>query len=104
MEKGGDMAGESVPREEFDLFCRQQNGSLKRIETSLATINNKLDGITQETNERVTWEAHDRHKEDCKQEFSRLRGRPSWAVAFVLTFLCSACASMLVLVLTGVLR
>lgn len=97
------MNGEYLPRTEFDLFCRQQNGSLRRIEASLETINCKLDALGEAINQRVTWEAHDRRKQECREEIARFRNRPSWAVAVVVAFFSSATVSLLVLVLSRVI-
>lgn len=95
---------EYVPREEFSLYIRQQNGTLKRIEEGIGNLSEKIDCLREELNLRVTWDAYDRHKQECKEELRRLRGRPSWAVALILTFLSSSVTSLLVLVLTHAIR
>lgn len=52
---------EFVPREEFELYLKTQNGRLEKIEASLKAIWEKIDG------------------------------RPSWAVLMVISFLATLC-------------
>jgi len=93
-----------VPRPEFEMLCRNVNGSLGRIEASLRGVNEKLDALGEADNERVTWEAHDRHKAECKIEMDKLKGRPSWGVALIITTLTGGLVTTLTLLLTGVIR
>jgi hypothetical protein len=93
-----------VPRPEFELMCRAVNGSLIRIEAGLKDVNAKLDALGEADNQRVTWEAHDRHKLDCKEEISKLKGRPSWGIALAITTLSGGLATTLTLLLTGVIK
>jgi hypothetical protein len=93
-----------VPRPEFELMCRAVNGSLVRIEAGLKDVNTKLDVLTEADNQRVTWEAHDRHKEECAKKMEKLQGRPSWAVALVITTLSGGLVTTLTLILTGVIK
>lgn len=103
------MAGEDyVPRPEFEMFCRATNGGIARIEKAqiegAAGVNEKLDQIISMLGERVTWEAHDRHKAECKIEMDKLKGRPSWGIALIITTLTGGLGTTLTLLLTGVIR
>lgn len=97
------MSEDYVPRAEFEMFCNQQRESSQRIEAGLTLINNKLDGMTTCVNDRVTWEAHDRHRQECKEEFVKLRGRPSWAVVAIFGFLQAAFFTVLTMYLARIL-
>lgn len=98
------MDNDYIPRPEFDLLCKNVNGSLGRIESSLKTVNTKLDALVEADNLRVTWEAHDRHKEECKKELDKLKGRPSWAVVAIGGFLSTGLATTLTLLLTHAIK
>ena len=93
-----------VPRPEFELLSKGINGSLVRIESTLRDVNAKLDNLADADNLRVTWEAHDRHKEECKKTIERLQGRPSWFIALVITTLTGGLVTTLTLLLTGVIK
>lgn len=87
---------EFVPREEFEMFCRNQNGSLNRIESQNNEILSELKEIRADISERVTWDAFDRHKTENKGEHESFRGRPSWLLTTALVTLASMCASLIV--------
>lgn len=87
---------EFVPREEFEMFCRNQNGSLNRIESQNNEILSELKEIRADISERVTWDAFDRHKTENKTEHESFRGRPSWLLTTTLVTLASICASLIV--------
>lgn len=90
------MTEDYVPRPEFDMFCKQQNGSLKRIEAQNTEILSELKEIRADISERVTWDAFDRHKTENKTEHESFRGRPSWLLTTTLVTLASICASLIV--------
>lgn len=90
------MAEEYVTRPEFDMFCKQQNGSLKRIESQNDVIISELKEIRADISNRVTWDAFDRHKTENKTEHESFRGRPSWLLTTTLVTLASICASLIV--------
>ena len=98
------MSTEFVPRAEFEMFCQQQRESSQRIEASLAVINEKIDGMTQGMNARVTWEAHDRHRRECNEEFHKLRGRPSWAIVGMFGLMSSTIAGLIILIVANVIH
>lgn len=94
------MAGEeSVPRPEFEMFCRATNGGIARIEKAQiegsAATNEKLDQIIDMLGKRVTWEAFDRHRQENKEDHDSFKGRPSWATTITLTFLSSLSLGLL---------
>ncbi len=80
-----------MPPDQMDMLFQR----FDRIEA-------KIDGLTACVQDRVTWEAHDRHKAECREEFLRLRGRPSWAVAIILTLLSSAVVGLAIACLSMV--
>jgi hypothetical protein len=86
------------------MLCKNVNGSLVRIEATLKVVNDKLDALAAADNERVTWDAHDRHKAECRNELEKIKGRPSWAVATIIGLLSTGLATTLTLLLTGVIK
>ena len=103
-----DYIHDYVPRPEFERFCAQQNGSLNRIESMVnngfAGIHAKLDAMADAINQRVTWEAYDRQKTECKQEFGKLRERLSPGMTLALTLLCSLTTGLIVGILVAVIK
>ncbi|MDY6796948.1 MAG: hypothetical protein SWK76_16950 [Actinomycetota bacterium] len=101
------MSEDYVPRPEFELFCTQQNDNVKEIKdlvsTGFAGVNEKLDSLKDDMSERVTWDAHDRHKQECKDRWDKLEKRWPVPVVVLMSLLTSIVVGLTVLLVTGVI-
>jgi len=84
-----------VTRSEFELYCRQQNGSLQRIEKAQDEILQEIKELRSELSEKVPWDTYTDDRRGYNDKLERLSGRPSWLTAAFITFLSSVTVGML---------
>jgi hypothetical protein len=89
--------GNSVTRAELGMVMTM----LKDVKEMQRILGEKIDSLM---NGRVTWEAYDRHKDDCKKEMDRIKNRPSWTVCFILGGLLTISVTLTSLMLSGILH